>query len=43
MNNLIPEIRKVKRIGKEIALNSSMKTIIFRKKWHLTDNMISIT
>ena len=43
INNLIAEIRKVKRIEKEIALNNSMKTIAFRKKWHLTDNIISIT
>ena len=43
INNLIAEIRKVKRIEKEIALNNSMKTTAFRKKWHLTDNIISIT
>ena len=42
-NILIAEIWKVKRIEKEIALNNSMKTIAFRKKWHLTDNIISIT
>ena len=42
-NNLIPEIRKVKRIEKEIALSNSKKTIAFRKKLHLTDNIISIT
>ena len=33
INNLIAEIRKVKRIEKEIALNNSMKTTAFRKKW----------
>ena len=43
INNLIAEIRKVKRIEKEIALNSSMKTTVFREKWHLTDSIISIT
>ena len=43
INNLIAEIRKVKRIEKDIALNNSMKTIAFRRKWHLTDNIISIT
>ena len=32
INNLIAEIRKVKRIEKEIALNNSMKTTAFRKK-----------
>ena len=42
-NNLIAEIRKIKRIEKEIALNNATKTIAFRKKWHLTDNIISIT
>ena len=43
INNLIAEIRKVKRIEKEIALNNSMKTTAFRKTWHLTDDIISIT
>ena len=32
INNLIAEIRKVKRIEKEITLNNSMKTTAFRKK-----------
>ena len=32
INNLIAEIRKVKRIEKEIALTNSMKTIVFTKK-----------
>ena len=43
INNLIAEIRKVKRIEKEIALNNSMKAPAYRKKWHLTDNIILIT
>ena len=43
INNLIAEIRKVKRVEKETALNNSMKTTAFRKKWHLTDNTISVT
>ena len=43
IKNLIAEIRKVKRIGKEIALKISKKAIAFTKKWHLTDNIISIT
>ena len=42
INNLIAEIWKVKRIEKEIALNNSVKTIALRKKWHLTNNTISI-
>ena len=37
------EIRKVKRIEKEIVLINSMETTAFRKKWHLTDNIISTT
>ena len=36
INNLVAEIRK------EIALNNSLKTITFRKKWYLTDNIISV-
>ena len=40
INSLIAEIRKVKRIVKEIALNNSMETTAFRKEWHLTDNII---
>ena len=43
INNLVAQIRKVKRIQKEIALNNSLKRIAFRKKWYLTDNIISIT
>ena len=43
INNLIAEIQKVKRIEKEIALNDSMKITAFRKKLHLTGNIISIT
>ena len=30
-------MRKVKRIGKEIALNNSIKITAFRKKWYLTE------
>ena len=36
-------MQNVKRIEKEIALSNSKKTIAFRKKLHLTDNIISIT
>ena len=43
INDLIAGICKVKRIEKEIALNNSMKATAFRKKWLLTDNIISIT
>ena len=34
ISNLIAEIHKVTRVEKEIA---------FRKKWHVTDNIISLT
>ena len=43
INSLIAEIRKVKKIEKEIALNNYKKTNAFTKKWHLTDNIISVT
>ena len=42
INNLIAEIGKVKRVEIEIALNNSKKTITFRKKWHLTDNINNV-
>ena len=41
--NLIAEIQKVKRIEKEIALNNTKKTFAFINKWHLTDNIVSMT
>ena len=33
LNNLIAEIRKVKRIEKDFSLTNSMKIIAFTKKW----------
>ena len=39
INNFIAEIRKVKRIEKEIALTNSEKTIAFTKKWHMINNI----
>ena len=33
INNLIAEIRKGKRIEKEIAFTNSKKTIAFTRKW----------
>ena len=39
--NLIAEIRKVKRIEKEIALTNSMKTFAFTKKWLIINNIIA--
>ena len=41
LNNLIAEIRKVKTIGKGIALTNSMKAIDFTKKWLIINNIIS--
>ena len=40
MKNLIAEIRKVKRIEKEIALTNSKKTIAFTRKWHIINNIV---
>ena len=40
LNDLIVEIQKVKMIGKEIALNNSMKTIAFTKKLLIINNII---
>ena len=40
INNLIAEIRKVKKIAKEIYLANSKKTIAFTKKWHIINNII---
>ena len=40
INNLIAEIRKVKRIEKEIALTNSKKPITFTKKWHIINNIV---
>ena len=41
INNLIAGIRKVKRVGKEIALNNSMKTTAFRKKFNNVNGLCS--
>ena len=37
---LIAEIRKVKRIGKEIILTNSMKAFAFTKKWLVINNIV---
>ena len=39
-NNLMVEIRKVKRIENDIALTKPKKTIAFTKKWHIINNII---
>ena len=41
INNLIARIRKVKRVEKEIALNDSMKTTAFRKKFNNLNGLCS--
>ena len=40
INNLMAEIRKIKRIEKEIALTNSKKTIAFTRKWHVINNIV---
>ena len=40
INNLIAEIRKIKRIEEETALPNSKKTIAFTRKWHIIDNIV---
>ena len=40
INNLIAEIRKIKRIGKEISLPNSKKTIAFTRKRHIINNIL---
>ena len=41
INNLIAEIRKIKRIEKEIALPNSKKAIAFTRKWHIINIIVS--
>ena len=43
INNLIPEIKSVKAIEKEITTSNLKKTIAFKNKWHITNDIISIT
>ena len=40
INNLIAEIRKVKRIKKEIPVANSKKTTAFTKTWHIINNIV---
>ena len=40
LNNLIAEIRRLKRIEQEIPLTNSMKTIAFTKKWVIINSII---
>ena len=40
INNLIAEIQKIKRIEKEIALPNSKKTIAFKRKWYIINNIV---
>ena len=43
INNLIAEIKSAKAIEKEIATSKSKKTIAFKNKWHITNDIILIT
>ena len=40
INNLMAEIRNIKRIEKEIALTNSKKAIAFTRKWHIINNIV---
>ena len=40
INNLRAEIRKIKRIEKEITLPNSKKTIALTMKWHIINNIV---
>ena len=42
MNNLVSEIRKIKRFEKEIASYNTKKLKLYRKKWQITDSKIPI-
>ena len=43
IDNLITEIKSVKKIEQEIATSYSKKTIAFENKWHTTNDIISVT
>ena len=43
INNLIAEIKSAKAIEKEIATSNSRKTIAFKNKWNITNDIITIT
>ena len=43
IDNLITEIKRVKKIEQEIATSYSKKTIAFENKWHTTNDIISVT
>ena len=43
INNLIVEIKSAKAIEKLIATSNSKNTIAFKTKWHITNDIISIT
>ena len=40
IDNLMDEIRKIKRMKKEIALTNSKKTITFTRKWDIINNVV---
>ena len=43
INNFIAEIKSAKAIEKEFATSNSKKTIAFKNKWHITNDITSIT
>ena len=40
IKNLIAEIRKIKRVEKEMSLPNSKKTIAITRKWHIINNIV---
>ena len=43
INNHIAEIKSANAIEKEIATSNSKNTITFKNKWHMTNDIMSIT
>ena len=43
INNLITEIKSIKKIEQEIATSYLIKTIAFENKWHTINDIISVT
>ena len=42
ITNLIAEIKSAKAMEKEIVTSNSRKTIAFKNKWHIKNDIISI-
>ena len=43
ITNLLAEIKSAKAMEKEIATSNSRKTVGFKNKWHIINDIISIT